>query len=245
MTYLGDSAFFYCLKLENITFGDKIEYIGSAVADYTAYYNNDDNWENGAFYVGKYLLGVKEEAGPELTVKDGTLNIADCAISYCKNLVSVTLPETVAYMGETPFFQCPSLESISVKGNGGTYSSKDGVLFTGNSLLVYPQARKATQYAIPAGTDLICDHAFLNNMHLESVTIPDSVDRIGNGAFSCAQSLKTVTVPGSVEEIYEMAFNSCEKLENLTISDGVGHIANGRLSAVTRLKALRFPAVYI
>ena len=244
--HIGNSAFFYCRSLENVTFGNEIEYIGSDVVGYTAYYNNSDNWENGGLYIGKYLLTVGKDVGAEFTVKDGTVNIADCAISYCENLVSVTLPETVAYMGETPFYQCPSLESISVKGSNGVYSSKDGVLFVGSSLAVYPQGRKAVQYAIPAGTDLICDYAFLNNMYLESVTFPDSVERIGNSAFSCSQSLKNVTIPGSVEEIYEMAFNSCEKLENLTISDGVGHIGRWAFIGCNSLESVTVPgSVYL
>ena len=244
--HIGNSAFFYCRSLENVTFGNKIEYIGSDVIGYTAYYNNSDNWENGGLYIGKYLLTVGKDVGAEFTVKDGTVNIADCAVSYCENLVSVTLPETVEAMGETPFYQCPSLESISVKGSNGVYSSKDGVLFVGNSLAVYPQGRKAVQYAIPDGTDLICDYAFLNNMYLESVTIPDSVERIGNSAFSLAQSLKNITIPGSVEEIYEMAFNSCEKLENLTISDGVGHIGRWAFIGCNSLESVTIPgSVYL
>ncbi len=244
--HIGNSAFFYCRSLENVTFGNKIEYVGSDVIGYTAYYNNSDNWENGGLYIGKYLLTVGKDVGTEFTVKDGTVNIADCAVSYCENLASVTLPETVEAMGETPFYQCPSLESISVKGSNGVYSSKDGVLFVGSSLAVYPQGRKAVQYAIPVGTDLICDYAFLNNMYLESVTIPDSVERIGNSAFSLAQSLKSVTVPGSVEEIYSMAFNCCEALENLTISNGVGHIGAWAFLNCISLKSVTIPgSVYL
>ena len=239
--HIGNSAFFYCTALENITLGDGIEYIGNGVFDETAYYNDESRWENGALYIEKYLIGVNEDVGTNFTVKDGTVNIADCAISYCQDLVSVTLPETVAYMGETPFYRCSSLESISVNESNGVYSSKNGVLFTGNSLLVYPQAKKDTQYAVPAGTDLICDYAFLNNEYLESVTFPDSLERIGRSAFSLAQSLKSVTIPGSVEEIYEMAFNSCEALESLTISDGVTHIGRWAFIGCISLKSVTIP----
>ena len=244
--HIGNSAFFYCTALENITLGDGIEYIGNGVFDETAYYNDESRWENGALYIEKYLIGVNEDVGTNFTVKDGTVNIADCAISYCQDLVSVTLPETVAYMGETPFYRCPSLESISVNESNGVYSSKNGVLFTGNSLLVYPQGKKDTQYAVPAGTDLICDYAFLNNEYLESVTFPDSLERIGRSAFSLAQSLKSVTIPGSVEEIYEMAFNSCEALESLTISDGVAHIGRWAFIGCISLKSVTIPgSVYL
>ena len=244
--HIGNSAFFYCTALENITLGDGIEYIGNGVFDETAYYNDESNWENGALYIEKYLIGVNEDVGTNFTVKDGTVNIADCAISYCQDLVSVMLPETVTYMGETPFYRCPSLENINVSGSNGVYSSKNGVLFTGNSLLVYPQGKKDTQYAVPAGTDLICDYAFLNNEYLESVTFPDSLECIGRSAFSLAQSLKSVTIPGSVEEIYSMAFNCCESLENLTISNGVGHIGTWAFLNCVSLKSVTIPgSVYL
>ena len=244
--HIGNSAFFYCTALENITLGDGIEYIGNGVFDETAYYNDESNWENGALYIEKYLIGVNEDVGTNFTVKDGTVNIADCAISYCQDLVSVMLPETVTYMGETPFYRCPSLENINVSGSNGVYSSKNGVLFTGNSLLVYPQGKKDTQYAVPAGTDLICDYAFLNNEYLESVTFPDSLECIGRSAFSLAQSLKSVTIPGSVEEIYSMAFNCCESLENLTISNGVGYIGAWAFLNCISLKSVTIPgSVYL
>ncbi len=158
--YLGDAAFLFCIKLESVTLGNGIAYIGNTVFSYSAFYNNESNWENDGLYIGKYLLNVSENVGEVFWVKGGTEVIADCAFSSCEKLVSVMLPETITSIGETMFYECPLIENIVVNGNGGVYSSEYGVLYKGNSLAVYPQGKVDKKFNIPAGTDSICDYAF-------------------------------------------------------------------------------------
>ena len=226
ITYIGNSAFFYCISLKNIIFGNKIEYLGSAVADYTAYYNNGDNWENDGLYIGKYLLNVSENVGEAFWVKGGTEVIADCAFSSCKKLVSVMLPETITSIGETMFYDCPLIENIVVNGKGGVYSSEYGVLYKGNSLVVYPQGKVNEKFNVPAGTDNICDYAFLNNQNLKKVILPDSVKSIGNSAFSGCSALTSVTIGKNVKSIGIYAFFNCLSLKSIKLSDTTTEIGD-------------------
>ena len=217
--YLGDAAFLFCIKLESITLGNGIAYIGNTVFSYSAFYNNESNWENDGLYIGKYLLNVSENVGEVFWVKGGTEVIADCAFSSCEKLVSVMLPETITSIGETMFYECPLIENIVVNGNGGVYSSEYGVLYKGNSLAVYPQGKVDKKFNIPAGTDSICDYAFFDNQNLKNVIMPDSVKSIGNSAFSGCSALTSVTIGKNVKSIGIYAFFNCLSLKSIKLSD--------------------------
>ena len=224
--YLGDAAFLFCIKLESVTLGNGIAYIGNTVFAYSAFYNNESNWENDGLYIGKYLLNVSENVGEVFWVKGGTEVIADCAFSSCEKLVSVMLPETIAAIGETLFYECPLIENIVVNGNGGVYSSEYGVLYKGNSLAVYPQGKTDEKFNIPAGTDSICDYAFLGNQNLKNVILPDSVKSIGNGAFSGCSALTSVTIGENVKSIGVYAFFNCLSLKSVKLSDTTTEIGD-------------------
>ena len=219
--YLGDAAFLFCIKLESVTLGNGIAYIGNTVFSYSAFYNNESNWENDGLYIGKYLLNVSK-----IWVKGGTEVIADCAFSSCEKLVSVMLPETITSIGETLFYECPLIENIVVNGNGGVYSSEYGVLYKGNSLAVYPQGKADVKFNIPAGTDSICDYAFLGNQNLKNVILPDSVKAIGNGAFSGCSALTSVTIGENVKSIGIYAFFNCLSLKSIKLSDTTTEIGD-------------------
>ena len=224
--YLGDAAFLFCIKLESVTLGNGIAYIGNTVFSYSAFYNNESNWENDGLYIGKYLLNVSKNVGEVFWVKGGTEVIADCAFSSCEKLVSVMLPETITSIGETLFYECPLIENIVVNGNGGVYSSEYGVLYKGNSLAVYPQGKADVKFNIPAGTDSICDYAFLGNQNLKNVILPDSVKAIGNGAFSGCSALTSVTIGENVKSIGIYAFFNCLSLKSIKLSDTTTEIGD-------------------
>ena len=224
--YLGNAAFLFCIKLESVTLGSGIAYIGNTAFTYSAFYNNESNWENDGLYIGKYLLNVSENVGEVFWVKGGTEIIADCAFSSCEKLVSVMLPETITAIGETLFYECPLIENIVVNGNGGVYSSEYGVLYKGNSLVVYPQGKTDEKFNIPAGTDNICDYAFLGNQNLKNVILPDSVKSIGNGAFSGCSALTSVTIGEKVKSIGVYAFFNCLSLKSVKLSDTITEIGD-------------------
>ena len=224
--YLGDAAFLFCIKLESITLGNGIANIGNTVFSYSAFYNNESNWENDGLYIGKYLLNVSENVGEVFWVKGGTEVIADCAFSSCEKLVSVMLPETITSIGETMFYECPLIENIVVNGNGGVYSSEYGVLYKGNSLAVYPQGKVDKKFNIPAGTDSICDYAFFDNQNLKNVIMPDSVKSIGNSAFSGCSALTSVTIGKNVKSIGIYAFFNCLSLKSIKLSDTTTEIGD-------------------
>lgn len=171
--YIGDGAFEDCDSLNSVTIGNSVEYIGyevfsnctsleditiqcsatsifGAAFENTAYYNNESNWENGALYIGKHLIGIKENISGEYRIKDGTVGIANCAFYGCSSLKSIIVPNSVTSIDEDVFYGCSSLKSITIPDSVTSIGDR---AFEGcDSLTIYGYADSyAETYAIEHG----------------------------------------------------------------------------------------------
>ena len=90
--------------MTNVTGGEGLIYIGKDAFGETPLYNN----ASGAIYIGSVLYSYKGET-ETLTVKEGTLGIADYALSGNVSLRNLELPEGVVYIGERAFADCRNL----------------------------------------------------------------------------------------------------------------------------------------
>jgi hypothetical protein len=90
------------------------------------------------------------------------------------------------------------LESITVEAGHPTFSSIDGVLFSGNTLVAYPKAKTGTTYSVPAGTTEIGQAAFHSAPTLTTVTLPDSITVLGDDAFIFATNLASINLPSGL-----------------------------------------------
>ena len=115
VTYIGESAFYDCKNLTSITIPDSVTSIGWLAFYETGYYNNDSNWENGVLYIGKYLITADIFISGSYTIKSGTFLVADKAFYSCRNLTSITIPDSVTSIGNEAFSHCRVLTSVTFK----------------------------------------------------------------------------------------------------------------------------------
>lgn len=108
---IEDYAFLECYALKKITLPDSVRSIGRNVFDFTAFYLDEANWQNGALYSGKHLIDTNPSI-ESCQIKDGTLTIAGEAFFNHQNLTSVTVPSSVTAIGKSVFGGCPSLAEI-------------------------------------------------------------------------------------------------------------------------------------
>lgn len=119
VTSFSISPFAECYKLENIIMGDDVTCLDTSLdVDImfidTAYYRNEDNWENGLLYVGKNLVKAKQDLSGECVIREGTKNIVRLAFDNCSQITSVKIPDSVASIGWYAFSRCSSLESVMI-----------------------------------------------------------------------------------------------------------------------------------
>ena len=171
VTSIRYSAFYSCDSLTSVSIPDSVEQIGTNL------------------FVGCSKLKTISVSPdhPYFATIDGVLfRKADKAlISYPAGIKSstYTIPQGIAVIGDSAFFACSSLTSVSVP---------DSVTSIGDE--AFALCSSLTSISIPDSVTSIGDAAFHSCKSLTSVSIPNSVTSIGDYAFGDCSNL-ILTVP--------------------------------------------------
>ncbi|NYT15936.1 MAG: leucine-rich repeat protein [Methanomassiliicoccales archaeon] len=140
-----------------------------------------------------------------ITIPDTVTFIGNSSFEACMVLASVTIPDSVTFLGSAAFQNCRLLTSVvigdnvpAILANTFWYCSSLGSLTIGNNVTY------------------IGNYAFQNNFFLTSLTIPDSVTEIGNDAFDWCYRLYDVTIGSGITRIGSCAFEDCYQLFSIT-----------------------------
>jgi len=222
VTRIEEFAFSDCYSLANITIGCNVTHIGVSAFQFVASRNNQDNWEDGLWYLGNHLIESGSASGV-CTIKPGTIAIHDSAFPYCPDIESIIIPDSVKTIGASAFKGCSGLKSIVVDENNPYFSTVDGVLFNKNKteLLYYIPTKTDTSYTIPNDITSIPPSAFANCTYLKNIIIPNSVTSVGEYAFNNCSGLQDMVIPDSVTYLGSGAFNNCSGLKSIYIGKSV------------------------
>ena len=117
VTVIEHEVFNGCENLENITLPDSIQStvdVYESGLDDTKWYENQ---EDGLLYISNVLIGYKgasDNAPAELEIKDGTTCIANSAFKGFFELYNITIPNSVMYIRNYAFYDCPHINSINI-----------------------------------------------------------------------------------------------------------------------------------
>ena len=200
VTSIGESAFYNCRGLTNVTIGNSVTSIGS-----------------GAFFSCSGLANIE--------IPNSVTSIGEGAFNNCYNLTSVTIPNSVTSIGEWAFRDCSGLTSVTI-GNSVTSIGESAFSFCsgltsvtiGNSVTsigeeAFRGCSGLTSVTIPNSVTSIGRCAFEDCSGLTSVTIGNSVTSIGGSAFYNCSGLTNITIPNSVTSIENYAFSGCTNLK--------------------------------
>lgn len=241
MTEIPERAFCEFSGLTNIIIPDSVTKIGTDAFLGTEFYNNDENWENGVLYCGKYLIKSKEDDLGNTGIKEGTLVIADEAFKDSKNLPDeILFPDSLIIIGDKAFSNTGLVkltigENVEHIGKGAFYSQ---------------QLTELKYYAINANTDIkvgdydisgtpfgaddevkltighnvknlptgVFSHLLVKEVVFEGVSVCES---IGDYAFYDCPWLTSIEIPNSVTTIGNCAFEGCPSLTSITIPSSI------------------------
>lgn len=134
------SQAFYNTNANSISLPDTLQFIGDDAFLITPYYSDKNNWDNGALYIGKYLIKANSSLSSEYTVRDGTLAIACKAFQYNKSIIKLVIPDSVKYIGNSAFDYCSNLTEIEMG---------DGVQIIGSFAFTGCQALESVAFTNP------------------------------------------------------------------------------------------------
>ena len=187
VTYIGYNAFFNCTRLEKFNMsGENLTHLDCNVLYGTPYHKNWDNWENNGLYCGVALLDTRLDNKASYKVKDGTKIIAGSAFNDNYHLLkTITLPDSVEYIGEYCFSYNYALEEVKLSKNIKVISKG-----------AFSKCPKLTNVVIPEGVTELGDFAFYKSPNLEYIKIPQSVTTFGYNCVGYNEKIEEIN--GSV-----------------------------------------------
>jgi len=141
-------------------------------------------------------------------------HISEFAFTWCKPLVSISIPNNITSIDRYAFSGLTLLTRIALPES--ITSINEGIFFNCKSLTCI----------IPFESLFSIEDMFLcDNTLQNSITLPKRVVSIGKNAFANCTSLTRVTLPESVIRVDEHAFSGCTSLSHIVIPPNVKYIA--------------------
>ena len=158
--------------------------------------------------VGKAMLASCEKL-KRIVLPLQTTKIEADAFRNCSSLRTIEVPTLVESIETSA--GCTALAEINVQAGNSHYSSKDGVLLSGDgkSILWFPMGKDG-EYTLPSTVTTVGDYAF-RNCRIETFHFADGLTSIGKYAFYNS-SVKEVSLPSTVKQIPTGLFQKCADL---------------------------------
>ena len=237
VTSIGDSTFYNCRNLTEVTVPGSVQSIGEhAFESCTAL---------AKITLGEGIREIKYNAFAStaitaLTLPDSVTTLGYGVFSNCEDLEKAHIGAGLQTMEGGVFSDCHKLAGITVSDANAYFTSDDGVMLNKDrtALVQFPGGK--TAYVIPDTVTELPSYGFSGNENLISITIPGSVKTLDESVFSSCTALTELTLCEGIEAIGSRCFYSCTALAEVTIPASVKTIGTGAFAGCSALKKIHF-----
>ena len=232
---IGFRAFSSCANLINIKIPNSIEEIN--LDAFNGCTNLKYNASNGGLYLGndvnKYIVLIDTETTDftSFTISSTCRIIYQSAMLGCSQ-TSLTIPNSVVFIGEKAFFQCYDMETIILSTNLKSIGTEAFYRCTG-----------LVNINLPESLAEIGSEAFAGCHALTKINIPSKIETLSPSIFSGCIKLETVTFSANsvLTTISTKAFYKCEALKNIVLPDSLVHISSYVFDGCEALTTITIP----
>ena len=153
------------------------------------------------------------------------LEIGKGAFSSCTRLREIAFADNLEVIREEAFRGCSMLSSVSLPDS--LYEIGEGAF----------EKTALRSFVFPDGVDFVPSRLFMDDSHLEGVTLHKNIKRIGILAFAGCTALRSMEIPSLVREISEGCFMS-SGLRSLYLPRSISAFGNSAFSGCRHLETI-------
>lgn len=228
LTSIGETPFAKCEKLSSISV-DK---------------NNPKFHSKGNCIIETATKTLVQGCNNSVIPNDGSVKtIGPNAFKQLTGLKKIVIPNSVTRIEAHTFYQCNSLEEMTIPFVGntldGTSNTNFGYIFGYSSITSHGLLPTSLKKITITGNCKLPNNCFIDCKSLKEIIIGESVYSIGKFAFLDCEGLEKVTIGSGVKEIQTAAFSECSSLKEIIIPSTVKMIEDygfsqcGKLASVT------------
>ena len=224
VTTIENSTFYGCTNLVSISIPSSVTSMGENVFNGCPLLPVED----GIQYADTWAVNVTNREEGTYTLRPNTAGLAPYLFMDCKNMTSITIPDSVKSIGYRAFWNCKSLNAVYIN----DLESWCKMLIDMNE----PYREENPEGCSPL---YYAHHLYLNGEEVKQLVIPNSVTDIGNFHFQNCWSFESVVIHDGVTSIGEKAFSNCRELTSITIPKTVTEISGEAFYECTNLAHIK------
>ena len=215
-------------------------------------------------YVGDWLVGCNDPAMQVAHIDEGVRGLSDYAFYGAMGLSTVTIPDSVEYIGRCAFNGCSSLTQVTLP--FGLQAIEEFTFYNCVSLqqIYLPNTVKKIGYSafnkcqslttanIPAALETVEDYAFFKCTSLSQLKFDEMEEGVdaatisektfGSRVFAYCDALTEVVLPSSITSLGTHSFYKCLGLTSVTINANISEVGNYTFYGCEALTDVVLPA---
>lgn len=237
VTSLGQSFLSGCEKVESLT----VPFIGLEL--------------NDSYYLGIFFASSLSDSTTAATANKSVpsalksltitkcVELADETFYGCSGIQTISLPDTLLYVGEDVFEGCTALTGITTSENGKYIGNESNPYY----VLIGAASNYVTTLNVNENTVCIAGGALKKCENIDTFSVSDNLASVGANAFAGKASKATMTIRngeyyvGPSNNPYKILYRTTSANGNYTVNANTKAIAGGAFSNVKSLVSVTVP----